>query len=437
MYNVLTIIMAGGEGTRLSVLSDRRAKPAVPFGGIYRIIDFSLSNTMHSGGHHVGIITQYRPYSLVDHVGLGAAWGFTGFGRSAKILSPHTGDRNSSFYQGTADAIYRNIEFLERFPNTTEVLILSADHIYKMDYRPMLSLHRARNAHLTIATQTVPWEETSRFGIMVTDEQGRIIQFQEKPKTNPLSNKASLGIYIFNKAFLINALREDHADATSTHDFGGDIIPRLIHKANVFNYDFEGYWRDVGTVQSYMETSMEVLDPNSGLDLAGWGVRTNQEEIPLGYQYPARLAPGATVKRSLVSQGCFIEGAVEDSILSPGVRIGRGAKVRHSILLHQVRVEEDCVLENVIVDKHGIVCRGARIGEAALGSECNSHVPHLLSHGTSVIGKGAVIPPGVAMGRNCLVFPNVRLQAGAGEKIPSGFTAFRPEEAEARLESGV
>lgn len=428
MHNVLTIIMAGGEGTRLSVLAERRAKPAVPFGGIYRIIDFTLSNVMHSGGQNVGIVTQYRPYSLVDHVGLGEAWGFTGFGRTAKILSPHTGGPEKSFYLNTADAIYRNIEFLERFPNATEVLILSADHIYKMDYRPMLALHRQRNAHLTIATQEVPWDETARFGIMVTDDTGRIVQFQEKPKTNPLSNKASLGIYIFNKAFLINALKEDHVDPNSKHDFGGDIIPSLIHRASVFNYDFEGYWRDVGTIQSYVETSMEVLDPDSGLDLAGWGVRTNQTEIPLAFQHPARLAPGASSKRSLLSMGSIVEGSVEDSILSPGVRIGRGAQVRNCILLHQVRIEEDCVVENAIIDKNGVVSRGSRIGDPALGDEPNSHVPHLINQGTSVIGKAAVIPPGIRMGRNCLVFPNVRVQAAPGETVKSGSTFFRQEE---------
>lgn len=428
MKNTLTIIMAGGEGTRLSVLANRRAKPAVPFGGIYRIIDFTLSNVMNSGGHNVGVITQYRPYSLADHIGLGEAWGLTGYGRLAKILSPHTGDKFANFYQGTADAIFRNIEFIERFPDCTEVLILSADHIYKMDYRPMLELHRQRAAQLTIATQEVPWEETSRFGLMITGEHGRIIQFQEKPKSNPLSNKASLGIYIFNRQFLIDSLRQDQADPASKHDFGGDIIPRLVQTARVYNYDFSAYWRDVGTIRSYVETSMELLDPSSGLDLAAWGVRTNQNEIPLSCQYPLRVAPGGAARRSMISKGCLIEGEVEESILSPGVRVGRGARVRRSILLHQARVEENALVEDAIVDKYGVVGRGAALGDPALGDEPNRTVAHLLAHGTTVLGKGAVVPPGVRLGRNCLVYPGVRVQKEPGELVEAGATFQTPEE---------
>jgi glucose-1-phosphate adenylyltransferase len=422
MQNVLTIIMAGGEGTRLSVLADRRAKPAVPFGGSYRIIDFALSNVMNSGGRNVGIITQYRPYSLVDHVGLGESWGLSGFGRSVKILSPHTGDKDSDFYHGTADAIYRNIEYIERFPGASEMLILSADHIYKMDYRPMLNQHRESGAHLTLATQEVPWEETSRFGLMVHDAQGRIVRFQEKPKTNPLSNKASLGIYIFNRAFLIKVLREDQADPDSGHDFGTDIIPRLVETAQVRNYDFTGFWRDVGTIQAYVEASMEALDPATGLDLSGWGLRTNQKEIPLGSQYPLRLAGMGSVKHSLISKGCLIEGEVLDSLLSPGVRIGRRSRVVRSILLNQVKVEEGCVLEDVIVDKYGTIGHGTRIGDRALGDTPNSLVPHLLNSRTTVIGKAAYIGPNLRMGCNGLVYPNVRVQLAPGETIPAGST---------------
>ena len=416
--------MAGGEGTRLSVLADRRAKPAVPFGGIYRIIDFTLSNVMHSGLPYLGVVTQYRPYSLADHLGLGEWWGLSGFGRKLKVLAPHTGDKQASFYGNTADAIYRNIEFIDRFPNATDVLILSGDHIYKMDYRPMIQHHREKGALLTIATQNVAWEDTSRFGIMVADADDRIVQFQEKPKSNPLSNKASLGIYVFNRASLIDVLGEDQADLNSSHDFGNDIIPKLIQNEPVYNYTFDGYWRDVGTIQSYMETNMEALDPESGFDLATWGVRTNHLEIPLRHQAATRLGARASVHHSIVSKGTRIEGEVIDSILSPGVYIAPGASVRHSILLPNVRVESDCVLDNVIVDKHSVIGRGARIGEGDLGDGHNNDFPHLLHSGTSVIGKNAHIPPGLRMGRNCLVFPNVRMAADPGTSVPAGKTFY-------------
>lgn len=417
--------MAGGEGTRLSVLADRRAKPAVPFGGIYRIIDFTLSNVMHSGGRCLGVVTQYRPYSLSDHIGVGEWWGLQGFGRKAKCLSPHTGDKNAGFYVNTADAIYHNIEFIERFPAATEVLILSGDHIYKMDYRPMIEQHRRNQAVLTLATQEVPWEETSRFGLMVCDDDNRIIRFQEKPKKDPLSNKASLGIYVFNRAALLEALRIDQLDPASSHDFGKDIIPRMIRTESVYNYDFKGYWRDVGTIKSYMDTSMEALDAETtGLDLQGWGVRTNHREIPLEHQVAARLLPGGSVHHSLLSKGTVIEGDVRDSVISPGVHIGRGAKVHKCILLHHVRVEEDAVLENVIMDKHSVIGKGAHIGDTSLGDEHNRDYPQLLNTGTSVIGKWAYIQPGVTMGCNCLVQPKVWVER-SGKPIQSGTTLFK------------
>ncbi len=423
MNKVLTIIMAGGEGTRLSVLANRRAKPAVPFGGIYRIIDFTLSNAMHSGARWVGVVTQYRPYSLADHLGMGEWWGLSRMGRKLKVLSPHTGEKDSAFYSNTADAVYRNIEFIKRFPECTEVLILSGDHIYKMDYRPMLEMHRAQKARLTLATQEVPWEDTSRFGLMVCDGSGRIVRFQEKPKKNPLSNKASLGIYIFDLPGLIEALQEDQADPDSRHDFGGDIIPRLIDRGEpVYNYDFDGYWRDVGTIPAYMDTSMEALDPASPLDIAGWGLRTNMDQIPLAKQHPARIAEGSA-RRSLLSRGVVVEGEVTESILSPGVRIGRGARVHRSILLHDVTVESGAVLEDVIIDKHCRIGRGAVIGDPELGEKPNDIRPDLMSRGTVVIGKGAEIDDGIRVGRNSLVYPYVDVSR-YGRKIEAGTTCF-------------
>ncbi len=428
MNKVLTIIMAGGQGTRLSVLADRRAKPAVPFCGIYRIIDFALSNAMHSGSRSLGVVTQYRPYSLADHIGMGEWWGFAGFGRKAKILSPHTGDRNASFYCNTADAIYHNIEFIQRFPEATDVLILSGDHIYKMDYRPMIDQHRQSGALLTLATQEVPWEETSRFGIMVCDDTGRIVKFQEKPKVAPLSNKASLGIYVFNRDELIRELRDDQANPDSSHDFGNDIIPKLIDTGRVFNYDFRGYWRDVGTIQSYVETSMEALDPNSGLNLTAWGVRTNHREIPLSHQHPAQIARGASVQRSLISKGTKIHGSVVESILSPGVVIAPGASVRRSIILHGAQIGEGCVLEDVIVDKGCVIGDGTRLGDPSLGDDPNHDFSDKLNHGTSVIGQRSHIGPGLTLGRNCLVYPDVTVEQDCGWKVPAGSTFYREEE---------
>jgi glucose-1-phosphate adenylyltransferase len=424
MNDVLCIIMAGGEGTRLSVLSHRRAKPAVPFGGIYRIIDFTLSNIMRSGLRNVGIVTQYRPYSLVDHIGLGEWWGLSGFGRRVQILSPHTGQGEQRFYSNTADAVFRNIEFIERFPGADEVLILSGDHIYNMDFPPMIRLHRETGASLTIATQRVPWEETSRFGIMTTDKNQRITGFQEKPKSSPLSNQASLGIYVFNRRALIDALRADQADPHSGHDFGGDVIPRLIASEPVYNYDFEGYWRDVGTVDSYAETSMEALDPESGLDLERWCVRTNHQQIALANQRPSRLTGDAAVRRSLIGKGSIVEGEVVDSIVSPGVRIGRGSRLSRCILMQDVTVGEGCMLHNVIADKRVTIGNRTWIGDGELGTQPNERTPHLLGSGYSLIGVGAHIPEGLRIGCNTLVYPGVRIARRPGQLIEAGHTFY-------------
>jgi glucose-1-phosphate adenylyltransferase len=424
MNKVVTIIMAGGEGTRLSVLAERRAKPAVPFGGIYRIIDFTLTNAMFSGVCRLGVVAQYRPYSLVDHVSRGEWWGLGGIGRVCHMLTPYTGDADSTFYLNTADAVYRNIDFLERFEDAEEVLILSGDHIYRMDYRPMLAVHRDTHATLTIATQQVPWEDTSRFGLMVCDDSGRITQFQEKPKSDPLSNKASLGIYIFNKRKLIDWLRSDHVDPHSKHDFGHNIIPSMIHAERVQNYTFEGYWRDVGTIKSYLDTSMEALDPASGLDLGGWGVCTNHQQIPLRYQYPLGVRGKAEIHNAMIARGSHVEGTVINSILSPGVVVKRGARVENSVLLNGVVVEEGATLTRTIIDKNAHIGAGAALGDPTLGDAPNAAKPHLLNDGTTVVGKSARIPAHARIGRNCLIESMVWSQIHPNAELPAGSTVY-------------
>lgn len=427
MDQTLTIIMAGGQGTRLSVLANRRAKPAVPFCGIYRIIDFALSNAMHSGARCVGIVTQYRPYSLVDHVSTGEWWGLEGFDRVVKILSPHTGENEGAFYSNTADAIYHNIEFIERFPKCTEVLLLSGDHIYEMDYRPMLELHRRKGAALTIACQEVPWEDTPRFGIMAANEEGRITKFQEKPKTDPLSNMASLGIYVFNTRKLIEALKADQVNPESSHDFGHDVIPHLIRNEPVYMHPFSGYWRDVGTVEAYLDTSMAALDPDSGLDIKGWGVRTNHREIPLSAQHATHVTGDARTVNSLLSKGATIEGEVVDSIVSPGVHVAKGAKVHGSILLHDVKIGEGAMVNKAILDKGVRVGDNAVVGDPEMGDKPNERFPHLLSTGITLLGKFSRIDPGVRIGQNSLVYPRVTIGGPDKQLVPPGSTFFFDE----------
>ncbi len=321
------IILAGGEGSRLSVLTAKRTKPAVPFAGKYRIIDFALSNCVNSGIFDLMILAQYRPQSLIEHIGSGAPWDlnrdFTG---GVKILTPYKARNDSDWFAGTADAVQQNFAFIKRdFPEL--VLILSGDHIYTMDYEPMISFHLDHRADLTMGTIRVPIEEASRFGIIATDNKYRVTSFLEKP-ANPPSNFANMGVYLFNRELLDRILWEDHLNENSSHDFGKDIIPNLLRsKARVYAFPYTGYWMDVGTVQSYWQSHMDMLSQSPPLKLynRSWVIHTRTEERP-----PARLPLGAQVQASMICDGCFIEAGarVESSVLSPGVHIGAGAVVR-------------------------------------------------------------------------------------------------------------
>ncbi len=324
----IAMLLAGGQGSRLLALTKKNAKPAVSFGGKYRIIDFSLSNCTSSGIDTVGVLTQYRPLILNAYLGNGEAWDLDSNHGGVHVLPPHETESGGAWYLGTADAIYHNIDFIDSY-NPEYVLILSGDHLYMMDYSKMLDVHKENLADLTVSVMTVPWEEASRFGIMEADEEGRIVQFAEKPK-EPASNLASMGIYIFSWNVLRKALLEDHEDDTSSHDFGKNIIPKLLHAGNrLFVYRFSGYWKDVGTIDSYYSANMELLDDSPALDLYGKNrIFSNSNIYP-----PHYVGPQGTISQSIVSNGCRILGTVEHSVLGSNVSIGQNALVKDSMPL--------------------------------------------------------------------------------------------------------
>jgi len=419
---VVAMLLAGGQGSRLSILSQHRAKPAVPFGGSYRIIDFTLSNVMHAGISYIGILTQYKPYSLMDHFGNGEWWGFAGRGRVGRILPPATGEEDSDWYAGTADAVWQNRSFLARFcPD--RVLVLSGDHIYRMDYTEMIAFHCQRKADLTIAMQRVPWEETSRFGVAQTDEAGRILRFQEKPRCDPVSNLASLGIYVFDTDVLLRRLAEDAENKESKHDFGMNIIPAMLERDRVYAYEFSGYWRDVGTLQSYWDANMESLDPASGLDLAEWGLRTNFFEPRPANELPARVAAGASVAQSYVGRGCIVEGTVEHSILFPGVHVDRDVVVRDSIVMNNTWLGPCSFVERAILDKNVRVEAHCRVG-VGKADVPNCAFPHLLDTGLVVVGKNAHLPQGLDVGKNVLIYPDAAPEDFPSAVLEGGATIY-------------
>lgn len=389
---VLTLILAGGKGSRLDILSERRSKPAMPFAGKFRIIDFCLSNCTQSNLFDIGILTQYLPLSLNEHIGSGKAWDLDRRDSSITLLQPH-----NYWYLGTADAVLKNLEFIQR-RNPKYVLILSGDHIYKMDYRKLIQKHKEKNASLTIATQPVDPKEVSRFGIMSINENDEIIAFEEKPETSK-SNLASMGIYLFNLELLEKVLLAVDRDDL---DFGKHIIPHLIDTTSeeVFAYQFDGYWVDVGTYDAYWETNLQMAQDFTKLDLHDptWKVFTKSEDLP-----PVKIGKNAVVQTSLVSNGSVIEGTVINSVISPGVRIGVGAVVKDSVILNNAIIGENAYIDKCILDKRVVVGHEARLGH---GNDYtpNKEKPDLLSSGITVVEKRAQIPEGVIIGRNVRVF---------------------------------
>src|SRR5262245_11871391 len=407
---VIAVILAGGEGERLSILSSVRAKPAVPFGGKYRIIDFTLSNCVNSGIYNVVVLTQYNPRSLNDHIGLGRPWDLDRNNGGVRMLQPYIRrGRVAEWYGGTADAVLQNFNIIDRGGDT--ILVLAGDHIYKMDYQPFLAAHRRKRADVTIAVRRVPIAEASRMGVLALDDQDKVVEWQEKPK-QPKSDLASMGVYVFSKRALARWLSEDR------RDFGSDVIPAMLDGgARVYGYRYDGYWQDVGTIQSYWEANLALLDDNPELDLYDkeWLIHTKSEE-----RAPAKVGPTAQVHRSLISHGCQINGTVVNSVLSPGVRVDVGAVVRDSIVMFDTVIRSGAVVDRAILDKEVVVGQGAIVGEGPYDDRPNKMEPGRLNTGITVVGKRAVVPRGVRIGRNVNVAADVRSSDFAGRVVRSG-----------------
>ncbi len=404
----LALILAGGRGSRLDILSERRSKPAVPFAGKFRIIDFALSNCCNSGIFQIGILTQYLPLSLNEHIGVGKPWDLDRRDSFVTLLQP-----NNSWYEGTADAIRKNLEFVKRYASKY-VLILSGDHIYKMDYSKMIEQHKQTGADLTIAAKIVPMEEASRFGILETDSNLKINKFVEKPK-EPKSNKASMGIYVFSTQALIDAI-EAHPDIKDL-DFGMHIIPDMIENKNVYAYEFYDYWKDVGTYDSYLETNLELCG-DTALDLydPSWKIYTKSEDLP-----PVKVGESAVIQNSLISNGCKIEGEVYHSVLSPGVIVGEGTTIHDAVILNDVVIGKNCHIEKTIIDKNTVIGDNSTIGTGD-NYQPNKDNPKVLSSGLNVIGKKLILPEGLVVERNVRIFSSTNPKTISKKHISAGDT---------------
>jgi glucose-1-phosphate adenylyltransferase len=421
MKNVLALILAGGRVDELSVLTLTRPKSAVPFGGMYRVIDFALSNLMHSRVERVGILSQYRSLALINHIGIGYWWDFVGRNRCVTLLPPSKGHDASDWYKGTSDAVYQNFEFIQAH-NPETVLILSGDHIYKMDYQYLHNYHREKEADLTIAFLPIKPQECSRFGMAEIDDEdgeigGRVLDYKEKPADSKFQ-WASLTIYFFRPSVLYEVLKENARSSTS-HEFGRDIIPKMLGKYKVYGYKFDGYWAYARTLDEYWQSNLELLGEHPKIDLDTWEVRTNLDHNRLRDRPPAWIGSSAVLEDSLIHNGCQIEGEVRRSILFPGVKIEKGAKVSDSILLFDTLVKTGSIVNKTITDQ-----------EVQIGAECqigvgdnlipNHKFPDILKSGINLIGHNTEIPPGTQLGRGCIIYPSLRQKDFRKREYESG-----------------
>ena len=386
----VAMLLAGGQGSRLLVLTENTAKPAVPFGGKYRIIDFPLSNCVNSGIDTIGVLTQYQPLELNEYIGNGQPWRLNRSHCGVQVLPPYAKSKKSEWYKGTANAIYQNIAFIERY-DPDDVIILSGDHIYKMDYAAMLRYHEQMEADCTIAVRTVPLAEASRFGIMNTREDGSIYEFEEKPK-HPKSTNASMGIYVFKWSVLKAFLEADEADRTSENDFGKNVIPAILNAGHkLFAYRFEGYWKDVGTISSLWEANMDLLGKHPAFDIygtAGHKIYARNQAMPSSY-----IAKSAEIRESFVAEGCNIEGCITHSIISTGCTVGKGVEITDSVIMPDVTIENGAVVRSAIIAEGCHIKAGARVGDYVEGEERK----------ISVIGKDKTIAEGTVIDAGAIV----------------------------------
>ena len=418
---IIAMLLAGGQGSRLGVLTRKVAKPAVSFGGKYRIIDFPLSNCIDSGVDTVGVLTQYQPLRLNTHIGIGIPWDLDRNVGGVTILSPYEQLDNTDWYTGTANAIYQNMDYIDNY-NPDYVLILSGDHIYKMDYEVMLDSHKAKGADVTIAVMPVPMEEAKRFGIVITDEDRKIIDFEEKPE-NPRSNLASMGIYIFNwktlKESLI-AMKEQ-----PSLDFGKHVIPHIhSKKAPIYAYEYNGYWKDVGTLNSYWEANMELIDivPEFNLYEEYWKIYTKSDALP-----PQYISSNSVVERSIIGEGAQIYGQVYNSIIGCNVEIGPDTVVRDSIIMNWTTIGKNCELNKTIVAENTVIDDDVVTG---VGEEVDNETdPHIYNHGLVCIGEHTVVPAGVTIGKNTVVFGETNLSDYPNRCLASGKSLIKEDKA--------
>ena len=389
----IAMLLAGGQGSRLGILTKKIAKPAVPYGGKYRIIDFPLSNCVNSGIYTVGVLTQYQPLELNDYIGNGQPWDLDRANGGVHILSPYQQIKGTEWYKGTANAIYQNINFIERY-DPEYVLILSGDHIYKMDYSKMLDYHKEKNADCTIAMLEVPWEEASRFGLMLVNDDGSISEFEEKPK-NPRSNKASMGVYIFTWEKLRKYLIEDEAKEGSSNDFGHDLIPAMHNNGErMFAYQFDGYWKDVGTISSLWDANLDLLNTKVDLDLTddSWRIYSRSPAAP-----PHYIGSDAKVENSMITEGCEIGGDIDFSVLFANVTVEEGAEVRYSIVMPGTVIKKGAVVQYSIVAENAVIDEGAVVGERPENME------NVDDWGVAVVGSGVHIGKGAKVAPKAMV----------------------------------